>query len=65
MIIRPSRRDCTRIRDDTRIYDVHRGEIGAVIAVAPTSIEIKWPEETHVVCLSHKSIMMTARYCLI
>lgn len=65
MILRPSRANCSRIEKSARIFDVYAGEIGQVIEVCPTSVEIKWPANEHPVGLSFVAIMAAGRYCLI
>lgn len=65
MILRPSRANCTRIEKGARIYDVYAGEIGLVLEVCPTSVEIKWPTNEHPVGLSFVAIAAPGRYCLI
>ena len=65
MIFRPSRADCERFKTEWRIYDVHAGEIGLVVSLGPTWVEIQWPSNASPVGLSFKSIATAGHYCLI
>lgn len=64
MIFRPSRADCARLMAESRIFNVHTGEVGTVIIAGPGSVEIQWPSFECPVGLSFDSIMNAGHYCL-
>ncbi len=65
MICSPSRADCARFKAEWRIYDVYAGEIGNVVNLCPTWVEIQWPRNPSPVSVSFESIATAGHYCLI